>query len=134
LSQRVEQRFVVVVNITAALIRRIQNNMNLASSLDGLGTARNCSIIAALAAGLATSLANQMPSLQWPFAGSAPVTVYAWWKWQCQFHKALRGSPRHPERLPRGAIAGDRTTRFDKFQIKTMLPVQVDYPGLMSLK
>jgi hypothetical protein len=29
LSQRIEQRFVVVVDITTALIRREQNNMNL---------------------------------------------------------------------------------------------------------
>jgi hypothetical protein len=35
LSQRIEQRFVVVVDIPTALIRRIQNNMNLARSLDG---------------------------------------------------------------------------------------------------
>jgi hypothetical protein len=28
LSQRIEQRFVVVVDITTALIRRIQNNVN----------------------------------------------------------------------------------------------------------
>jgi hypothetical protein len=98
-GQRIEQRFVVVVDITAALIRREQNNMNFCQSLDGLGTARNCSIMPLwLLSELATSLANHMASLQ-PFAGSAPVTVYAWWKW-VSFMKSLKGSPRHPERLP----------------------------------